>query len=300
MASHGKGHRVAGGRIDRVDGGHPGRAVVGVVDAAVAVEDDLRVGGEHGVRSERPDLADEVLAEGEVVVECAVGLVEERHARVADDVGGDPLLLFAQRRERHRIEVGVLAAGIATRAADEPADRALVDPARGRCGGAEVGVVGVGDDEHESRRPPVVRDVSLNETCPKATGIVSCAGKHRGYDVRSRLRSSPPTSEVSFLCPASAARARHPARAACSSSRAASTSAAWPSGLTFGQARAIRPSGVDEERRPRGAPVGLAVVLLLDPRAVGLGGLVVDVGEEGERQVELLAERPLARPGLRD
>jgi hypothetical protein len=60
-------HRVTSGRIDGVDRGHAGRPVIGVVHAAVAVEDDLRIGREHGVRPERPDLADEELAKGEVV-----------------------------------------------------------------------------------------------------------------------------------------------------------------------------------------------------------------------------------------
>ena len=55
--------------------------MVGVVHAAVAVEQRLRVGGEDGVGTERPDLADELLAQGEVVGERAVGLVQERDAR---------------------------------------------------------------------------------------------------------------------------------------------------------------------------------------------------------------------------
>ena len=41
--------------------------------------------------------------------------------------------------------------------------------------------------------------------------------------------------------------------------------------------------GIDEEGRAGDRPVLLAVVLLLDPRAVRLGDLVVLVGEEGER-----------------
>src|SRR6476661_3582392 len=48
--------------------------------------------------------------------------------------------------------------------------------------------------------------------------------------------------------------------------------------------------GVDQERGPGHAPVGLAVVLLLDPRAVCVGDRMVLVGEERERQLELLAE----------
>ena len=73
--------RVARRRVDGVDGRHPGRPVVGVVHAAVAVEQRLRVDGQDGVRPERPDLAHELLAQGEVVGEGAVGLVQERDAR---------------------------------------------------------------------------------------------------------------------------------------------------------------------------------------------------------------------------
>src|SRR6186997_383670 len=56
--------------------------------------------------------------------------------------------------------------------------------------------------------------------------------------------------------------------------------------------------GVDQERRPGHSPVGLAVVLLLDPRTVGVGDRVVLVGEERERQLELLTEGALARRPL--
>ena len=72
----GERHRVAGRRIDGVDGGHAGGPVVGVVDATVAVEDDLGIAREDGVGTERPDLADEQLAQGEIVRQGAVGLVE--------------------------------------------------------------------------------------------------------------------------------------------------------------------------------------------------------------------------------
>ena len=70
-------HRVARRRVDRVDRGDPRRSVVGVVDPAALVDDRLGVGGEDRVRPERPDLADELLAQGEVVGERAVGLVQE-------------------------------------------------------------------------------------------------------------------------------------------------------------------------------------------------------------------------------
>ena len=109
--------------------------MVGVVDAAVAVEDDLRVRGEHRVRPERPDLANELLAQRQVVVERAVGLMQERHARIADDVGGDALLLFAQGGQLERVAIRILAARVAARAAHEPADGSRVDPARSRRGG---------------------------------------------------------------------------------------------------------------------------------------------------------------------
>ena len=51
--------------------------MVGVVDPAALVDDRLGVGGEDRVRAEGPDLAHELLAQGEVVGEGAVGLVED-------------------------------------------------------------------------------------------------------------------------------------------------------------------------------------------------------------------------------
>src|ERR671919_261634 len=56
---------------------------------------------------------------------------------------------------------------------------------------------------------------------------------------------------------------------------------------------------VDEERRPGRTHVRAAVVVLLDPRPVGLRRLVPLVGEERERQSELLAEVTLAGSALR-
>src|SRR4051812_20347599 len=54
----------------------------------------------------------------------------------------------------------------------------------------------------------------------------------------------------------------------------------------------------DQESGPCHPPVGLAVVLLLDPRAVRLSDRMVLVGQERERQFELLAERALAGRSL--
>src|SRR5204862_6334926 len=101
-----------------------------------------------------PQLTDEELAEGEVVCQCPVGLVEERHALVPDELGGSPLFLLACCRQLEGVELGVLAPGVAARAADKPADRALVDPASGGRGWSEIGIIRVGDDDREAVRTP--------------------------------------------------------------------------------------------------------------------------------------------------
>ena len=61
-------HAVARSRIDGVDCRHARGPVVDVVDAAVRVEDRLGVHAQHGVRAERTDLADQLLAQGEQLV----------------------------------------------------------------------------------------------------------------------------------------------------------------------------------------------------------------------------------------
>ena len=116
-----EGHRVARGRIDGVDGGHAGRPVVRVVDPAALVEEGVRVGGEDRVGAEGPDLAHELLAQGQVVGQRPIRLVEERDAGVADDRRGRTLLGLAQGGQDERVGVGVLAALVAARAADQPA-----------------------------------------------------------------------------------------------------------------------------------------------------------------------------------
>jgi hypothetical protein len=136
-------HRVARCRVGGVDGGHARRPVIRVVDPAVAVEERLGVGGEDGVRAERPDLADEELPQGEVVGEGPVWLVEEADPRIAHDRRRDPLLGLAEGGQGERVGLRVLAARVAARAADEPADGSSVDPAGGRRRRAEVRVVGV-------------------------------------------------------------------------------------------------------------------------------------------------------------
>src|SRR5439155_5780878 len=61
-----EGHRIAGRRIDRIDGRDSGRAMVGVVDAAALVEQGLWIGGQDRVGPEGSNLTDELLAQGEV------------------------------------------------------------------------------------------------------------------------------------------------------------------------------------------------------------------------------------------
>ena len=196
----GKRHRVASGRIHGVDGREPGGPVVGVVDAAIAVEEGLGVGRQDRVRSKGPDLADQHLAQREVVGQPAVGLVEERDPGVPDDPGRGPLLRFAERCQRQRIGIRVLATLVATRAADQPALGSVRDPAGGGRSGAELGVVGMGRDDHESVGSPVVRDgPCFGRRHARRPARKPCTGSGPGVRFGPRLRSSPPTSEVSLL-----------------------------------------------------------------------------------------------------
>src|SRR5690349_23949192 len=113
-----EGHRVARGRVAGVGGGPAGGPVVRVVDPGATRERVLRVRGEDGVRTERSDLADEVLAQDQVVDEAAVRHVQERDALVADDLRGRPLLALADRSESSR-RPGRAAATRASRRSEE-------------------------------------------------------------------------------------------------------------------------------------------------------------------------------------
>ena len=108
-------------------------------------------------------------------------------------------------------------------------------------------------------------------------------------------------SEASLVSPheRSLHRSADHASTALSASSAARTSAAWPAALTVGQTRAIRPSGATRNVVRAVRPGAAAVLVLLDPRSVGLGRLVPLVGQEQERQLELLAEPALAGGALR-
>ena len=130
--------------------------MVGVVDAAAPVRHDVRIVGEYGVGPERADLTDQQFAERQVVGQCAIGLMEEGHALIADDGRGAPLLGLACQRKLLRVDVGVLASLIAAGAADEPAHRSGVDPAGGRGRGAEISVVRVRGNDHEASGTPLV------------------------------------------------------------------------------------------------------------------------------------------------
>ena len=70
-------------------------------------------------------------------------------------------------------------------------------------------------------------------------------------------------------------------------------------GLDLGPGARDAAVRIDQERAAGDAPVGLAVVLLLDPAAVGVGDGMVLVGQQRERQAELLAEGALAGRSLR-
>jgi hypothetical protein len=208
-----EGHRVAGRRIDGVDGCDPRGAVVGVVDAAVAVEQRLGIHRQHGIGAEGPDLADQLLTQGKVVGERAVRLVQEGDSLVADDVGGGTLLGLAQRRELQRIGAPVVSARVAARAAHEPAGGAGVDPGRRRGRRPEVRVVGMGHDHHEPLGSPRVGRPGrgVGHVLPPEVGrwasfrsrvrnVADSANRFTNavLDFRARLRSSPPTSEAFF------------------------------------------------------------------------------------------------------
>ena len=156
--------------------------MIGVIDAAAGVDHDFRIAAEDGIGLERPNLANEQLAQGHVVGQTTVRLMHEAHACVADDLGCSALFGFACLCQFRRIEIRILAAGLARRAADEPALRTGVDP-RGRGSRRpEVRVIRVPDDDHEPARSPgvllcclvchlVVRILVRNARCPVAPAL---------------------------------------------------------------------------------------------------------------------------------
>ena len=104
--------------------------MIGVVDHAAAVDDHLGVAAQNRVRLEGPDLADEHLAQRQVVREHAVGLMEERDTAVTHYGRRLALLVLALQRKLHLVEIRVFTTRIAGGAADEPALGARIDPRR--------------------------------------------------------------------------------------------------------------------------------------------------------------------------
>ena len=275
-------HRVAGRRVDGVDRRHARQPVVDVVHAAVAVEDRLGVDRQHRVGTELADLADELLAQGEVVGERPVRLVEEADVVVAHDLGRGPLLALAERAELDRVGPPVVRAGVAAGAAHEPADGAFVDPAGGRPGRPEVGVIGVGDDDQEARRG-ARRDGRAGwrracalpldgRTIRRSGGVRELYGQPVSMVLHSRprLRSSPPTGEVS----SHARRPRRTVRRALGRTpgdrrlEGCLDLVGVAVGLDVRPRLRDPPVGVDEEARAADPHVRLAVVRLLAPGAV--------------------------------
>ena len=122
------------------------------------------------------------------------------------------------------------------------------------------------------------------------------------YHRRPRLRSYPPTSEASLAARVSAGGLLQPScrharpwpRSAC-----ARTSAGVAVGLDLVPGVGDRAVGIDQERRALDAHVLPAVVLLERPGAVGRRDRVILVRQQGERQVELLAEAAVAVGAVR-
>ncbi len=157
-----------------------------------SVNDDFRVAAHDRVGLEGADLADEQLAEREIVHEAPVRLMQEAHPRIAHDRGRPSLLLLARPGELDGIEIGVLAARVAGGATNEPSFRAGVDPG-GRCPGrAEVRVIGVSDDDHEAARSPLVggcRVVTHESVCILKKGVVLRHQSRSPPDERVQKRS---------------------------------------------------------------------------------------------------------------
>ena len=125
-------------------------------------------------------LADEVLAERQVVRQRSVGLVEERDALVADDPCRRFLLRLTRQGQRKRVEIRVFAALVAAGAADQPADGSRVDPRGCGRGRPEIGVVRVRGDHHEpSGAPRRRRGTRSDWFCHRSSqrsGRSSCLG----------------------------------------------------------------------------------------------------------------------------
>jgi len=76
--------------------------------------------------------------------------VQEGHTLVADVRRGGPLFRFPQACQHERIGPWIIGARVTAGAAHEVGDTSIPDPAGDGAGRAEVGVIRVRHDDHES------------------------------------------------------------------------------------------------------------------------------------------------------
>jgi hypothetical protein len=98
------------------------------------------------------DDAHEVLAQGKIVLQRAIGPVEKVDTLVSDHPGRRTLLVLATPRQLQRIGSSIVRTRVAAGATDESSDRAIAGPLRHRRGCSKIGVVGVGDDHQYALR----------------------------------------------------------------------------------------------------------------------------------------------------
>ena len=178
----------------------------------------------------------------------------------------------------------------------QPVEPASIQRRRG-AGRSEIGVVRVGRDDHESLRharrgPPLAR--RAHSSLRWAPGAAT---------IRAGTSLVSPHERSLIPCPGP-----DPPGPSARTASAGDRLRGVQDGQDIG-GMALRldlrpgvgdpPVRTDEERGPRHAPVRLSVVLLLDPGAVCLGDRVVGIGQQRERQPELLAEGALAVGALR-
>ena len=121
-----------------------------MADERVVVEPSLRVLGDDEVRPEAADLAGDVAPQVERRREVAIGMVEVDDLGHAQDVGRRPLLGPSRGRQllgRDRRVLGALRAVGGDHVVDP---RAAPGEQRDRRPGAELGVVGVADDDEHA------------------------------------------------------------------------------------------------------------------------------------------------------
>ena len=279
--------------------------MVGVVHPAVAVEERLGVGGQdrvgRNVRISRTSCSRSARS----LASAPSGWWRKRDAGIADDRGGGPLLGLAERpRARAGRRPGPRRpASPLVQHTSQPTEPSSIQRAA-VAGRPEVGVVGVGDDDHEAAGRQawaaggsrLRRHLSNSPRVPARGASGGADGYDRGVLACGRgFARLPPRAKP--LCVPAAPNASCRRRLELVEGREDLRRVAL--GLDLRPDPRDPAVGIDQERGAADAHVRLAVVLLLDPRAVGLGDRVVLVGQQRERQAELLAERALAGGALR-